>query len=136
MSDNPQPDAESSIPASTISQPPTTSAPSQSAPIPGHRAAAFQELYSKTLTKTLSIMTYQNFATCFPTIAASPMAGSLKHIHEQFVKRLEEFARDEFARICELRRVVEGLNGLEEMIRDAKRRRDAGEAKVVAYVHT
>lgn len=91
---------------------------------PGVRANAFMELYHKTLSKTLSVITYANFASCFPTIAASPAASSLKHIHEQFVSRMEHFAKDEFARICEIRRVVENLNGLEQLVKEAKRRKD------------
>lgn len=102
----------------SLSPPP----PQPIAETPGIRAAQFQTLYSKTLSKTLSTLSYTNFATCFPTIAvAAP--ESLKVLHQTFIARLSTFAQSEFAQICTDRHVVKSLNELEELLKEAKRRK-------------
>jgi hypothetical protein len=58
----------------------------------GPRAARFLELFDRTLTKTLSIVTYANFASCFPVIAAAAPA-SLQALHSNFAANLDRFAR-------------------------------------------
>jgi kinetochore protein NNF1 len=59
---------------------------------PGPRAAAFTTLYDKTLKKSLEKISYDNFAACFPTIAAQ-VPGSLATMHKGFVGRLDGLAR-------------------------------------------
>ena len=56
---------------------------------PGPRAARFQEMYSLALSHTLSKISYDNFAACYPTSAAQA-PGVLKQVQKQMVDRLGE----------------------------------------------
>lgn len=101
---------------------PSPPPPQPIAETPGVRATQFQALYTKTLAKTLSTLSYTNFATCFPTIA-SAAPESLKALHQTFISRLSSFATAEFAQICASRNVITSLNELEELLKEAKRRK-------------
>ncbi|KAI9742793.1 MAG: hypothetical protein M1818_003522 [Claussenomyces sp. TS43310] len=94
-------------------------------PTPGPRATRFTQLYQQTLSKTLSRVTYEDFAACFPTVAAAAggAEGSLREMHGVFVRRLGEFAEAEGREIFRERHVVENLNALEELLADARRRK-------------
>ncbi|TVY42501.1 hypothetical protein LSUB1_G003871, partial [Lachnellula subtilissima] len=86
---------------------------------PGKRATALRDIYTKTLTATLSSITYATFAECFPSIDAR----ALQALHADMVGKLRVFAMAEFERVCEERGVVEGLNGLEDVVEEGWRRR-------------
>jgi fructose-1,6-bisphosphatase len=62
------------------------------APTPGPRATAFLNLYQKTLDITLRNVSYENFAACFPTIAANA-PENLRGMHAAMIERLEKFAQ-------------------------------------------
>lgn len=56
---------------------------------PGPRAARLQEIYARSLKKTLSKLDWDNFAGCYPTIAkrAEPV---LKQVQEKMVDNLSQ----------------------------------------------
>lgn len=56
---------------------------------PGPRAARFQEMYGLALSHTLNKISYENFAACYPTIAAQA-PGVLRQVQKQMVDRLGE----------------------------------------------
>jgi len=60
------------------------------------RAAAFTKLYNDALASTLKSISYESFADCFPVIAQQA-PGSLKGMHNNFVRRLEGFAKVYFS---------------------------------------
>ncbi|EGU85862.1 hypothetical protein FOXB_03710 [Fusarium oxysporum f. sp. conglutinans Fo5176] len=74
---------------------------------PGPRAARLQELYARSLKKTLGKIGWDNVAGCYPTVA----------------KRAEGDGQKEFDNIMVSRQVVPKLNDLESLISDASRRR-------------
>jgi len=89
---------------------------------PGPRAVALQNVYNSALNSTLSAITPSSFNSCFPTLAKTAPAA-LESLHSGLVDKLQTFARDEFERILEERKVVERLNKLEELIAEGRRRR-------------
>lgn len=102
------------------------SKPSEPAPplelIPGPRAQKFLEVHVAALSKVLSTISARTFSACFPTIAASA-PDVLASIHSQFISRLKTFAEADLKEILRERKVVANLNGLDELILDAKRRK-------------
>jgi kinetochore protein NNF1 len=54
---------------------------------PGPRATRLQEAYSSSLSHTLSRLGWENFAACYPTIAAQA-PDTLRHVQKQMVERL------------------------------------------------
>lgn len=56
---------------------------------PGPRAQRLQDLYGKSLERTLSKLSWENFAACYPTIAKKS-EGTLKQVQEQMVAKLQE----------------------------------------------
>ena len=62
------------------------------------------------------------------------MPGSLKLLHEQFTEKLGESMHREFGSILETREVVPGLNGLDGLIEEARRRKGKGREGVEAPV--
>ncbi|KAK2629085.1 hypothetical protein QTJ16_002188 [Diplocarpon rosae] len=107
---------------------PSPPPPAPTALTPGPRALAFSTLHSKTLSKTLSAISYPSFAACFPRIAEQAPAA-LKGMHSSMVSRLESFATEEFETILRERDVVGNLNRLEEVIREGRRGRKGGGEK-------
>ncbi|TAQ84889.1 hypothetical protein B7494_g6777 [Chlorociboria aeruginascens] len=115
------------LPQNQYKMPLPTKSPSPppSAPValtPGPRATAFNNLYAQTLKHTLKAVSLENFASCFPTIARNA-PDQLRMMHRGMVERLEQFAKEEFDDILRDRRVVEGLNSLEDLVADARRRK-------------
>lgn len=126
---------------------------------PGPRAARFQKLYAECLAHTLAKVSWDNFAACYPTIAAQA-PGKLVHIQSQVVARIADmcnvsswvvwcclwgcgcalrFADDgggcrqrDFEAILRNREVIAKLNELESLTSEAARRRSAGGSPPVA----
>ena len=94
----------------------------QQEPSPGPRAQRLQQIYSASLTRTLDKLSYENIATCYPTIArrASPV---LHQVQSQMVERLREKCAKEFDAILTSREVIRKINDLEGLIADAESRR-------------
>jgi hypothetical protein len=76
-----------------------------STPTPGPRAAAFLQLYDKTLTTTLRTISYEAFSACFPNLSESA-PETLRAFHGQMIERLGAFAK-----VC-LLCLFDGLFGL------------------------
>ncbi|KAI8721134.1 hypothetical protein NCS52_00560200 [Fusarium sp. LHS14.1] len=89
---------------------------------PGPRAARLQELYSRSLRKTLGKIGWENVAGCYPTVAKRA-EGVLRQVQGQMVEKLGEKCEKEFESILVTRQVVPKLNDLESLISDASRRR-------------
>ncbi|KUJ21462.1 uncharacterized protein LY89DRAFT_639458 [Mollisia scopiformis] len=112
------------MPSATPPSPsPPPPLPQQSTP--GPRATAFTTLYLSALDSTLKSTTYTSFSACFPTVSARAEAA-LRGMHAGMLERLRGFAVEDFERIMEERRVVERVNGLEDVITEARKRRAAG----------
>ncbi|KAH8668339.1 Nnf1-domain-containing protein [Xylariales sp. PMI_506] len=90
---------------------------------PGPRAARFQAVLNDGLSRTLGKITWDNFAACYPTIAAQA-PGTLKAVQKQMMDRLSALCRKEFESIIQSRNVVAKLNELEGLISEAEQRRD------------
>ena len=96
---------------------------------PGALATRLTDLYRNALTHTLKSCSYENFALCFPTPAAR-RPDVLKNLWEQVVSKIESKATEEFQGILEERDVIRGLNGLEGLVGEAKKRKaQAGEGE-------
>ncbi|KAH9883584.1 Nnf1-domain-containing protein [Xylariomycetidae sp. FL2044] len=89
---------------------------------PGPRASKFQELLDRSLERTLSKISYDNFAACYPTIAAQAPA-MLKAVQKQMVERLGVLCKKEFDSVIQSRNVIAKLNELESLVSEAERRR-------------
>ncbi|KAF4852712.1 Kinetochore-associated protein NNF1 [Colletotrichum siamense] len=89
---------------------------------PGVRAGYFIKTYDRALQKTLETVRYDNFASCFPTIAAHA-PNTLRNVQKQMVDYLEERCNKDFQSILGDRDVVKKLNELESLVSDAERRR-------------
>ncbi|KAI0912998.1 Nnf1-domain-containing protein [Ustulina deusta] len=133
------PGAESQTAQATIEPPPQQQqAPSQSqsqeapaspplparhtALTPGPRASRFQTTLDSALSHTLAKISWDNFAACYPHIAAHAPA-TLRAVQTQMVDRLRSLCKKEFDSIQQSRNVVAKLNELESLISDAERRR-------------
>ncbi|OQO08682.1 hypothetical protein B0A48_06552 [Cryoendolithus antarcticus] len=107
-------------PALARSPSPVSAPPVQATP--GPRATALQQLYGDAVTHILKTCNYENFASCFPT-PAREASQSLQQLHEEFTERLGASMRMNFDQIVEERNVVPSLNELDQLIEDAKRRK-------------
>ncbi|OAQ70137.1 Nnf1 protein [Pochonia chlamydosporia 170] len=99
-------------------------------PEPGPRAIRLHQVYTGALTRTLDKLSYENIATCYPTISrrAAPI---LHQVHAQMVERLKEKCDKEFDSILATRDVVRKMNDLEGLIADAEERRASGKSEDV-----
>ncbi|KAK6068828.1 spindle pole protein [Seiridium cupressi] len=98
--------------------------PAKHTPVaPGPRAARFQKVLDDSLSHTLGKISWENFASCFPTIAAQA-PGTLRAVQRQMVDRLGSLCRKEFESIVQNRNVVAKLNELESLVSQAEQRRD------------
>ncbi|KAK4123376.1 Nnf1-domain-containing protein [Parathielavia appendiculata] len=91
-------------------------------PAPGPRAARLQALFASTAKHTLDKINKDNFAACFPTVAAKA-PHTLEFVQRQMVERLGGLWNKEFETIMANRQVVARLNELEALVADATRRR-------------
>ncbi|GKT73574.1 spindle pole protein [Colletotrichum tofieldiae] len=104
---------------------------------PGPRATRFTQLYDIALQRTLQKVSYDNFASCFPTIAAHA-PNTLRNVQNQMVDYLEERCNKDFQSILVDRDVIRKLNDFESLVSDAERRRqesgDSGEEPVPPHL--
>ncbi|OHE95670.1 hypothetical protein CORC01_09102 [Colletotrichum orchidophilum] len=124
-----QPQAQNSQPEplQQQSQPPASPPlPQKHTPAtPGPRAGRFIQLYDGALSSTLRKVSYDNFASCFPTVAAHA-PNTLRNVQKQMVDYLEERCNKDFQSILADRDVIRKLNELENLVSDADRRRQEG----------
>lgn len=121
----PPPDAD---PATSATSPPAS--PPASPPLPtrhtavtpGPRAQQLQRIFEQALTHTLAKISLDNFASCYPTIAARA-PHILRQVQRGMVDRLAQLCRQEFAGVLDRRGVVAKLNELEALVSDADLRR-------------
>jgi kinetochore protein NNF1 len=112
------------MPSRTSASPsPPPSAPTQSIIQPGPRAAALKKIYTSALTSTLKSNSYENFSSCFPT-PAKYCPTALEGVYRQLNTRLEAECTKEFEKILEERNVIEGLNHWDDILDQARQRRD------------
>ncbi|KAI5919953.1 Nnf1-domain-containing protein [Camillea tinctor] len=94
---------------------------------PGPRASRFQDVLASSLSHTLAKISWDNFAACYPTVAARA-PNVLRAVQKQMVERLGVLCKKEFDSILQARNAVAKLNELESLVSEAERRRDeAGE---------
>ncbi|KAI1173924.1 Nnf1-domain-containing protein [Nemania sp. FL0916] len=94
---------------------------------PGPRASRFQTTLDAALKHTLAKISWDNFAACYPHIAAHAPA-TLRAVQTQMVDRLRALCKKEFDSVQQSRNVVAKLNELETLVSEAeRRRREAGE---------
>ncbi|KAI8945480.1 Nnf1-domain-containing protein [Xylaria longipes] len=91
---------------------------------PGPRASRFQATLDSALSHTLAKISWDNFAACYPHIAAHAPA-TLRAVQSQMVDRLRSLCKKEFDSIQQARSVVAKLNELETLVSEADRRRKA-----------
>lgn len=89
---------------------------------PGPRAQRFQEMFDLALNHTLTKISLDNFASCYPTIAAQA-PHILKQVQRGMVDRLAQLCNQEFAAVLSRYQVVAKLNELESLMSDAEQRR-------------
>ncbi|KAK1535464.1 hypothetical protein CPAR01_09006 [Colletotrichum paranaense] len=102
---------------------------------PGPRAGRFIQLYDGALASTLRKVNYDNFASCFPTVAAHA-PNTLRNVQKQMVDYLEERCNKDFQSILADRDVIRKLNELENLVSDADRRRQEGGSDVEEPIPT
>ena len=107
-------------PASRSPSPPPD-APVASAP--GPRATALQKVFKGALSASLQAHSYSNFSSCFPT-PAKYCPDALEKVWKDLNTLLTQECMRDFEQILEDRQVIEGLNQWEDMIDEARRRRD------------
>lgn len=87
------------LPQQSQSQPASPPLPARHVQVtPGPRAAGFQNLLDKSLESTLKKVSWENFAACYPTIAAQAPA-TLKAVQKQMVERLGTLCRVSFRQL-------------------------------------
>ncbi|KAH8752587.1 Nnf1-domain-containing protein [Diaporthe sp. PMI_573] len=117
----PQSSSDGAEPAAQASPP----LPSRhTAATPGPRAQRFQEMFSLALNHTLTKISPDNFASCYPTVAAQA-PNVLAQVQRSMVDRFADLCNQEFGRVQARYNVVPKLNELEGLVSDAERRRRA-----------
>lgn len=89
---------------------------------PGPRAQRFSEMFDLALNHTLTKISLDNFASCYPTIATQA-PHILKQVQRGMVDRLAQLCNQEFAAVLARYHVVPKLNELESLVSDAEQRR-------------
>lgn len=107
---------------------PSRTSPSPSPPpslpiasTPGPRFLALQKIFTQALTSTLKTNSYANFSQCFPT-PAQHCPSALEGVWKQLNAKLEEGCIKQFEAIVLERKVIEGLNGWDAAVEEAKTR--------------
>lgn len=117
----PQPSSDGTEPGAPASPP----LPGRhTAATPGPRAQRFQEMFGLALNHTLTKISPDNFASCYPTVAAQA-PGVLGQVQRAMVDRFADLCNQEFGRVQARYSVVPKLNELEALVSDAERRRRA-----------
>ncbi|KAK7737055.1 hypothetical protein SLS53_006813 [Cytospora paraplurivora] len=98
---------------------------------PGPRAQRFQEMFDLALGRTLTRISPENFASCYPTIAAQA-PHVLRQVQRAMVDRFAELCGQGFADALARYAVVARLNELEGLVSDAERRRREAAAAAAA----
>ncbi|KAG8156656.1 hypothetical protein KVR01_013447 [Diaporthe batatas] len=120
-----QPQSSSPDAAEAPAAPASPPLPSRhTAATPGPRAQRFQEMFSLALNHTLTKISPDNFASCYPTVAAQA-PGVLAQVQRSMVDRFADLCNQEFGRVQARYNVVPKLNELEGLVSDAERRRRA-----------
>lgn len=112
------------MPAAQVQQDPAS--PSPTLPLalaPSPRATKLHQVFSDALSHSLKTLSYNNFSVCFPT-PAQYKRDALEALHRQFVRELGRRCEDEFESVCRERDVVKGLNLLDALVEEARRRRE------------
>jgi len=115
------------MPTATSRSPSPIAAPPLAA-APGPRATALNNAFNLALSATLKKVTYDNFAACFPT-PAKYRPETMDAFWRDFTGRLEGVCKGQFEALLEERNVVAGLNELDQLVKDAEKRRDAAQAQ-------
>ncbi|KKY39284.1 putative mind kinetochore complex component [Diaporthe ampelina] len=116
-------------PATAAASPPLPSR--HTAATPGPRAQRFQEMFGLALNHTLTKISPDNFASCYPTVAAQA-PGVLGQVQRAMVDRFADLCNQEFGRVQARYSVVPKLNELEGLVSDAERRRRAAQASAAS----
>ncbi|KAH0612908.1 uncharacterized protein H6S33_009288 [Morchella sextelata] len=119
MSANPPPPPE---PTST-----STSTAATAAEPDGPRATRLRALFATSLEHSIKTCSYSNFAKCFPTPAQNA-PENLKRAWEEMCAYFEGRSMIEWEKILKERNVIESLNQLDVLIREAEERRAAAPA--------
>ncbi|RCI15154.1 hypothetical protein L249_6428 [Ophiocordyceps polyrhachis-furcata BCC 54312] len=90
---------------------------------PGPRASRLRETYGLAVQRTLSKLSRENLARCYPS-TASHAASMLADVQRQMVERLGARCQREFEMLLAARKVVCRLNGLERIVAEASSRRE------------
>ncbi|KUI64689.1 Kinetochore-associated protein NNF1 [Cytospora mali] len=93
---------------------------------PGPRAQRFQEMFDLALSRTLTRISPDNFASCYPTVAAQA-PHILRQVQRAMVDRFAELCAQGFGEALARYGVVAKLNELEGLVSDAERRRRAAQ---------
>lgn len=93
---------------------------------PGPRAQALLAVFNSALDATLAKVSAGNFASCFPT-PAKYVPEVLDDIHGQFTAQISSAWKKKFDEICAQRNVVVGLNELDAVLADARKRKQKAE---------
>lgn len=92
----------------------------------GARATKLDEILDKSLKQTMRACSYDKLVSCFPTLAKND-PETLKHAQEQVTEFLTNACRSEFDKILNERNAVQRLNELDELIADARTRKESGQ---------
>ncbi|ORY74585.1 Nnf1-domain-containing protein [Protomyces lactucae-debilis] len=92
------------------------------------RATKLQEILDTTVSATLRACSYDKLASCFPTLAQND-APSLEHAQQQVYDFLQTTMAQEFGKILAEREAVQRLDELDLLIKQARERKERGEAR-------
>ena len=93
----------------------------------GPRALKLQEILQTSLRQTLRACSYEKLESCFPTLAKND-PETLKHAREQVIDFLTKACQSEFEKIIAERDATKRLNELDQLINDARRRKEEGQS--------
>ena len=113
----------------TMTRPPGSPSPPPTAPLstePGLRAQNLNKVFTGALNHTVTTCSYAHFASCFPT-AAHYNKPLLESVWRQVQNMIESRSRREFDEILVEKDVIKGLNELDQLVVDARGRRERGE---------